>query len=143
MVLHNSTSGEIILWEKERLLIHRMKDNLTTTDEQYRQDYLALLYLAKAHLPTLFLSSSQDSDFVIVPETQVWCAQKLNEIIGSFKSVQKFAIVPSRSLISQLSTEQNVDEALANRNIMHNQINIQYFSREALALDWLLAGAKY
>lgn len=136
---YNSPFCEITYRPAQELIRIYWKNNPNMTDTDFRQEHLVLIQMFKENKPKRYLSNMSNSDFLIVPETQEWISGLvMQEFVGE-SLFEKVAVVPNQEFITQLSTEQTVDEILEKRKVAVGKLKIQYFENETAAETWILA----
>lgn len=133
MQVYESEYLTIDFEEDNSLFYFKWSANTThLTDDGYQvemQNYLAKL---EEHKPLRLLIDDQDMQFPIAPEMQAWNVENVYPRAVA-AGLRLFAVVMSRDLISQLGTEQSVDE-----NPHPDKLNSSFFETSEEARDWLM-----
>jgi len=98
-------------------------------DGQYREEAEIFLAAISEHKPLQVLFDFRNLMFIVTPETQDWFTPKLGATYASLGYKIKQAMVVSQDFVSQLATEQIINDT--------ETFQIQYFSDEQKARDWL------
>lgn len=139
MIVFESKNA-FITWEEEIELITHTWKKAPLTQEEYKDEHLPLIEKVKLFKPKLFISDSTDSDFAIVPETQIWMAQLISKEFKEHSNIQKIGIIPNKEFISALSSEQHVEEIMEARQTSQaeNNTETQFFTSIAEAKIWII-----
>ncbi len=120
------------IYEKENslVLMHWLEGSKDLTAEEYKKLMLKAIEFIELYKPKYLLDNSKDKSFIIDIELQKWVATNpLPELVKN--GLKKFAVIDSEDVVSQISTEQAIDE--------HDkkEYEIKYFSDEQKAREWL------
>lgn len=102
--------------------------------QEYKEGILELMDLLDELKPRGIrhvLSDTKDFEFTISPEVQVWVAKTIRKKFVETR-IQKFALIVSEYLFSQVSVEQAVQEVIPD-----NDMYTRYFDQRVLAMNWL------
>ncbi|HAS41478.1 MAG TPA: hypothetical protein DCS93_13435 [Microscillaceae bacterium] len=100
-------------------------------DYQYRDEAEIFLTIISEEKPHQVLFDFRNLMFIVTPETQDWFSPKLGATYANLGYKIKQAMVVSQDFVSQLATEQIINDT--------DTFQIQYFSDEQKARDWLKA----
>lgn len=128
-----------ITWEENiELIIHTWK-KAPKTQEEYKEEHFPLIEKIKQYQPKHFISDSTDSNFSIIPETQLWMAQLISKEFKEYSNIQKVGIIPNKEFIPALSAEQNVEEVMEARKASQPESNIEihFFTSLEEARSWI------
>ena len=106
-------------------------ENEDMTEEEYKKDMLSYVNIVEKYKPSKVLIDSSISKFVASPDLQDWTNENIikRTLLAGLK---KNAFVISKDFISQLSSEQTLEESEGAKK------NIKYFVDKDKALEWLL-----
>ena len=119
--------------ENKILYIEWFRTTEDLTEEEYKEESLAIPGFAKEKEADKILINAVNSLFIVTPEIQDWVNKN---IVHKYleAGVLKLAILLPTELFTQISIEQIVDDSIAVA-----QKRIQYFGDEAAARQWLNA----
>ena len=121
----DSKSFTIMTWTKET---YDLEDHI------YRKEVLNWIEALKKHQPRYVLDDARLFSMPIAPETQEWAAQVNNE--NKIETIEKYAIVMPKDYISNLSTDQNIEEVIIHQ-VEKTTAAIQQFDVMDTAMNWL------
>ncbi len=124
---------QLVTYEKENKLLKQVYKKNTTNlnDKKYQKQELLFAEEVKKYSPCCLLIDFRDFNYPIIPEIQDWIVHEIFPVYVK-AGVKKMALLESAEMIAQLSIEQTVDED------DEKEIEIEYFSNENQAREWLL-----
>ena len=129
----HQTAYNTLTWHAPKCMKNTWEgENVHITQEELQTLILELSDCVRQHQPTYLLSDERNREFIYTVDTQAWVATTIATACIE-AGLKKFAIIPSKDYIVELSTEQTVDEA------GKLPFEIQYFQNEADAVAWLYA----
>ncbi|HAS43690.1 MAG TPA: hypothetical protein DCS93_24630 [Microscillaceae bacterium] len=110
------------------------KETFDLEDHIYRKEVLNWIEALKKYQPRYVLDDARLFSMPIAPETQEWAAQVNNE--NKIETIEKYAIVMPKDYISNLSTDQNIEEVIIHQ-VEKTTAAIQQFDVMDTAMNWL------
>ena len=115
--------------ENSLLIFYWSKDTENMADKDYEKLMLIGVEFTKKYKPKYLINNSIEKTFITTIEMQEWAAK--NALSKIFENgVVKFAIIESKDVIIQLSTEQAVDEDKTKK------YGVMFFTNEEEAREW-------
>lgn len=130
MEIYNDKFIKYVYEEKNSLLaFYWTKESENMSTEVYKELMIKGVEFLKSYNPKYLIDNSLEKTYVTTVEMQEWVAK--NALSKIFENgIQKFAIIESKELIIQLSTEQAVEE---NKN---SKYGVKFFVNEQEAREW-------
>jgi len=110
------------------------KDTYDLEDQAYRKEILNWIEVLKNNQPRYALDDARLFSMPIAPETQEWVAEVNSK--NRFETIEKYAIVMPKDYISNLSTNQNIEEIITHQ-VEKTIAVVQQFDSMEVAMDWL------
>ncbi len=122
----------VVLYDKSLSLgLYRWKsENLEMKDNEYQSEMLRVLKEFSELKPVNVLADIRDSEFVVLPELQIWLNENVIAKIVEV-SMKRLFLLLKDNLIQQLNYEQIIDEDKT------KAFQTFYLNDEAKVFEWL------
>ena len=119
------------IYEKENSLLafYWSKETENMPDDKYKELMIKGVGFTKTYCPKYLINNSLEKTYITTIEMQEWVAKHaLSKIFEN--GVRKFAIIESKELMVQISTEQAVEEDEGKK------YGVMFFDNEKKAREW-------
>jgi len=129
--LYDSEFQSILYNEAKNIIGNVWKPNTAKiNDRGFKEEILTFGKFIAEKKPKGILGNTQQLNFAIPPAFQDWIVDNYFATVLE-SGVQKYAIIVSTDLITQLSVEQTIEEEKSSGFVT------RYFDNDAEALEWL------